>query len=335
MKGSLFPQGSQFYKCNMHCHTVISDGALTAEEIKAGYVAQGYAAVAFTDHEVMIPHDELTDEHFIALCGYETAIKERPSESTGNYQQVYHLNLLAMRADNRIQPFVDPVCMTPGNCRSYLDKIEYAEKLSYDHSVEGVNDLIRRANEAGFLVALNHPFWSLIPEEVYTRLDGLHAVEISNNACRFHGDCTATTMHQFLRQGKRILPVGGDDNHNKKRDFADSFGAFTMLAATEFSYEGLMQAYANGHLYVSEGPEFADIVYEEGELRVTCSPVSHIVLASESRHVQRKSGEGLTEAVFSLSPHKCGSYFRVELIAENGRRAYSRAYFFDEILAEK
>lgn len=326
---SLFPADSKFYKCNMHCHTVISDGAKTAEEVKAAYVEKGYAAVAFTDHEVMISHDDLTDENFIALRGFETAIKEIPNVATGNHQHVYHLNLFAMQKDNRTQPFVDPACMTPGNCRNYLDQIEYLEELSYDNSVEGVNDLIRRANEAGFLVSLNHPYWSLIPEGVYERLDGLHAVEVSNFACRYHGDRTAATMFPFLRQGKRIFPVGGDDNHNKK-GLDDSFGAYTMLAATEFSYEGLMQAFASGNHYVSEGPVLHDAVYEDGKLTITCDPVAHIVLASESRYVRRKSGDGVTEATFPLDAERCGSYFRFELIDEYGNHAYSRAYFFDE-----
>ena len=326
---SLFPAGSRFYKCNMHCHTVISDGALTAEEVKEAYVAAGYAAVAFTDHEVMIPHDELTDGHFIALRGFETAVKERPSENTGNHQHVYHLNLFAMQKDNRIQPFVDPACMTPGNCRKYLDKIEYLEQLSYDNTVEGVNDLIRRANEAGFLVSLNHPYWSLIPEEIYAQLNGLHAVEVSNFACRYHGDRTAATMFPFLRQGKRIFPVGGDDNHNKK-GLADSFGSYTMIAATEFSYEGLMQAFASGNHYVSEDPVLLDAVYENGTLTVKCEPTAHIVLASEGRYVKRVSGDGVTEASFPVDPERCGSYFRFELIDGQGNKAYSRAYFFDE-----
>lgn len=331
MRRSLFPQGASFYKCNMHCHTVISDGDLTAEEVKAAYVAQGYAAVAFTDHEVMIPHDNLTDEHFIALRGYETAVKERPSETTGYHQHVYHLNLIARAKDNLTQPFVDPVCMTPGNCRNYLDSIQYAEQLSYDNSVEGVCDLIRRANEAGFLVALNHPYWSLIPEAVYAELNGLHAVEISNYACRHHGDCSSSSILPFLRGGKRVFPVGGDDNHNKKGRLDDSFGAFTMLAATEFSYEGLTDAYANGDLYVSEGPEICDITYGEGELQITCSPVCRIILASEGRYVKCRTGEGLTEATFSVAPERCGSYFRLELVGADGRRAYTRAYFFDEL----
>ncbi|MBR7182181.1 MAG: hypothetical protein IKD28_05295, partial [Clostridia bacterium] len=249
---------------------------------------------------------------------------------TGAFQQVYHLNFLATSPDIDTQPFVYPDNMTPGNCRAYLSQIKYAEELHFEHSTEGVNDLIRRANEAGFLVALNHPYWSLLPEEEYGQLDGLHAVEISNYACRFHGDRAATSAFPFWRQGKRLFPVGGDDNHNSKKGSGDSFGAYTVLAATEFSYAGLMTAYASGALYVSEGPTILDLDYTDGELTVRTEPAAHILLCSEGRRILRSSAEGITEARFTVDPARTGSYFRVEVQDAAGRRAYSRAYFLDE-----
>ena len=38
------------FKANMHCHSTISDGKLTPEELKAAYKAQGYSVLAITDH---------------------------------------------------------------------------------------------------------------------------------------------------------------------------------------------------------------------------------------------------------------------------------------------
>ncbi len=34
MKKYLLPQAGQFFKANLHCHTTISDGKMTPEEIK-------------------------------------------------------------------------------------------------------------------------------------------------------------------------------------------------------------------------------------------------------------------------------------------------------------
>ena len=37
MKKYLLPEGGKFYKANLHCHTTVSDGKMTPEEIKKYY----------------------------------------------------------------------------------------------------------------------------------------------------------------------------------------------------------------------------------------------------------------------------------------------------------
>ena len=71
MKKHFLPEKGQFYKANLHCHTTVSDGKFTPEETKNMYKAHGYSILAFTDHNIMIPHHDLTDENFLALTGFE------------------------------------------------------------------------------------------------------------------------------------------------------------------------------------------------------------------------------------------------------------------------
>ena len=71
MKKFLLPESGNYYKANLHCHTNISDGNRTPEEIKSAYKAHGYSIVAYTDHDVFIPHPELCDESFLALNSME------------------------------------------------------------------------------------------------------------------------------------------------------------------------------------------------------------------------------------------------------------------------
>ena len=42
MKKYLIPETGSFYKANLHCHTTISDGSMTPEEVKEHYKAAGY-----------------------------------------------------------------------------------------------------------------------------------------------------------------------------------------------------------------------------------------------------------------------------------------------------
>ena len=64
MKKYLLPKDGNFYKANLHCHTTLSDGRLTPEEVKEFYKNRGYSIVAYTDHDILIPHDDLNDENF-------------------------------------------------------------------------------------------------------------------------------------------------------------------------------------------------------------------------------------------------------------------------------
>ena len=66
----LLPEKGKFYKANLHCHTVLSDGHLTPEGIKEAYQKEGYSIVAYTDHRHYGWHPELMDENFIPLAAY-------------------------------------------------------------------------------------------------------------------------------------------------------------------------------------------------------------------------------------------------------------------------
>ena len=55
------------YKANLHCHTVLSDGRWTPEQVKEEYKKHGYSIVAITDHEHLVEHHDLTDENILFL----------------------------------------------------------------------------------------------------------------------------------------------------------------------------------------------------------------------------------------------------------------------------
>lgn len=103
--------GGNFYKGNMHCHSTLSDGKQTPEELKALFTANGYSFLAITDHECMYRHPELDDENFITITSSEIAIKEFPEQSTlvNQNMKVCHLNLYAKERNNDINVCYDPV----------------------------------------------------------------------------------------------------------------------------------------------------------------------------------------------------------------------------------
>ena len=70
----LLPEKGNFYKANLHCHTVVSDGALTPEQVKEAYQKEGYSIVAFTDHRQYCKHEELNDDRFLSIAAFEADI---------------------------------------------------------------------------------------------------------------------------------------------------------------------------------------------------------------------------------------------------------------------
>lgn len=316
MKKWLLPETGKFYKANMHCHSVLSDGKMTPEELKAAYKKQGYSVIAFTDHENFFSHNDLTDTAFLAINGYEIGISS-PAGTVNHLKPCYHFNCWAL--DN-------------GDKQIVLPKPEYRDK-------EGINSFIRELSRSGFLVCYNHPYWSLQTMDDYSALDGLFATEIFNYTCyhRVGIDGNQTQVYDtMLRRGARLFCVATDDNHNKfplDSPYNDSFGGYIMIKAGELTYNAVMAAIQKGDFYASAGPAINELTVENNKVMIKCSPAVRITLNTAGRHggvVNAPENEVVTAAEFDIDPTDI--YFRLEVTDERGRRANTRAYFLDDII---
>lgn len=332
----LFSEKGNSYKVNMHCHTTISDGGNTPEDVKKRYVEAGYSAVCFTDHEVLVSHKNLCDENFIALHGYEVSVSDKTREYTNNgYKPVYHVNFIAKSQDNIKMPrFYQNNPTQFGNARKWANEIgQYDEDDVIDgvqYDVEWLNEYFKAVSEAGFLINYNHPQWSMQSREDYIGLEHIHSVEIINGTvAQLNNDCTSIPYEHFLRAGKRVAPTGGDDNHSS----GNMFWAWTVIKAPELTYDALIAAYEKGDCYATEGPDIYSIGIEDGKIKVKTSPVRSIVLHCDTRFAKKVSSktELYTEAEFEYSPEKFGRYFRIELRDAEGYKAYSNAFYVDDI----
>lgn len=332
MNIELIPEAGKFYKVNMHCHTNISDGTRSPEEVKAWYKAAGYSAVCFTDHEVLIGHKDLCDDEFIALHGYEIAVKRDLDGHTAYFMPVYHFNMIARSQDNLTMPRFfkqNPSC--PGNSRWWMDnRAVYSDTIEttvYDPA--WINEYLAGVSAGGFLINYNHPEWSLQGPEDYLPLEHLHSIEVINGGCQMLGDNQGFHYSRMLRAGKKLVPTAGDDNHRVE----NSGKAWTMLKAPELTYDALIHAYASGHGYVSEGPEIQSLVIENDKIIVKTSPVAGIHIMSEGRYAPCRFSrtETFTEAVFDYVPAKFGRFFRIEVRDARGFRAFSNAFYPEEL----
>ena len=344
MTYSLFPKEGKFYKANLHAHTDISDGHWTKEELKAGFMEHGYQIVAYTDHEYMEDHSELNEkEKFLAITAYEMGISA-PNDGVHSwvYDKVYHFNLLAKDPKQNKHIYFDPSalwCIDP-------EKVKNAQYVGSIHPrqyhIREINNIIRCANENGFLVIYNHPVWSMQDYTDYAGLEGLWGVEIINGATCTEGyeESQPHVFEEMLRMGKKVFPVAADDCHGPE----GAYIGFTMVKAPELTYDAVMNAFEKGNFYASDGPTIESAEIKDGILHIQTSPVVQIMVPTDSRIAMVKNAPDadhpVTEADFDLhawkdteSPYGDETkYIRISLVSANGRHAYSRAYFQNEIL---
>ena len=331
MKKILLDSNKNFYKGNMHCHSNLSDGKLSPEELKEQYKSHGYSFLAITDHEHFNNNSYLDDEDFITITSAEYAVKEFPEQSTlKNFKmKVAHLNLYAKKQDN-----TNHICYSPifdhdstGERRERILK-EYDHGYERVYTPEGINEIIKIANENGFFVAYNHPRWSLENYSHYSKYEGLWGVEILNYACHSSGiyEYDINVHDDFLRDGKRIFASAGDDNHS----LGNQFGAWVVVNAESLTYDNIINALLNGDFYASSGPEIKELYVEDNKIYVKSSNAKMISFSTEGRrHGSKKAEPGsyVNEAEFEIREED--GYVRICVLDEYGNRADSQAYFVE------
>jgi len=338
MRKYLIPNGGRFYKVALHTHTTVSDGRLTPEELKDEYKKRGFSVVAYTDHDVFIPHPELRDETFLPLNGYEMEINEARDEPF-DFIKTCHMCFIALSPETENQVCYHRTKDLFGNARNFRHLLKYDESLpDYErvYSPEGISDMMRIGRENGFFVTYNHPAWSLEEKEQYCGYHGMHAMEICNWGCLVAGytDYNEKEYDEMLRGGERIFCIGADDNHNggdiNSRDY-DSFGAYTVIKAERLEYKTITDALLKGNFYASQGPEIHELWFEDGKIHITCSDADRIVLNTGIRKTSARYAEGepLNSASFEVKPEY--SYVRITVTDKNGNHANTNAYFTDEL----
>ena len=346
MKKDLLPSGVNWYRANFHCHTKHSDGAKTPEEVKEAYKNHGYSIVAYTDHDVLLDHSDLNDEGFLALTSSEYAVNEAAPHfpkifdtETNEWvrKRCVHLNIFSKDPHNTFMP-------ATAIEQQWILRDRYPDTKCdgyfREYSKDGINEIIKRCNDAGFLVQLNHPYWSLNEREDYINMEGLWGLEILNYATELEtgSEYCPYIYDDMVRNGMfNLVCTMGDDNHNHQ-SFRESFGGSTFIGAKELKYDQIIEAMEKGNIFCASGrdnpPQFKALYVEDNMIKIDCTPCENICIngyARADRHITRQDGqEPLTHAEFPL--RESDVYFRVTLRDENGNVAHTHNYFVKDYL---
>ena len=337
MRHYFLPENGKFYKANLHCHSNLSDGRLSPEELKEVYKSNGYSILSITDHEGIFDHGYLDDEDFLTIPGYEREINgQDPFAGGWNSVRTCHLCFYPKDRNN-----IKCICFDPDFVHPHFkwmhnpelkDNMQYIGKpykeLRYD--ADCINHILAEANKNGFLVTLNHLEWSYEQYEQFSKYEGMFATEIYNNASFEYND---RYYDMLLRLGKRIYCVAADDNHNKAANDSvnfDSCGGWVMIKADELKHENIITALEKGNFYASTGPEIKSLYLENGKICVECSDAKVVLLYTGNRRknvLRAERGSSVTHAEFDAKG--IFEYFRIEVRDFEGNKAFTNAYFTD------
>lgn len=336
MKKILLDSNKKYFKANLHCHSTVSDGSKTPEQLKEMYKEQGYSAIAYTDHDILLDHKDLCDDSFIALNGFEMEINESSPISLSK-AKTCHLCFIALKQDNLKQFCYHRTEYLFGNAPSHRHLIQFDENepdYVRSYTPECINDMIKKGRDNGFFVTYNHPSWSLETLDDYGKYKGMNAMEICNYGCLENGfaDYNEKEYDEMLRGGEKIFCTATDDNHNCRKD---SFGGFTLINAEKLEYNMLTEALVRGEFYASQGPEIYELWFENGKIGIKCQNAAKIAINTGRRRADAVYGtteNPLTEAIFDVFAED--EYVRLTVTDFSGKPANTNAYFVNELLSD-
>ena len=349
MKKYILPNNVNWYRANMHCHTRISDGYFTPEQIKDEYKKMGYSIVAYSDHELIRDHSDLSDADFLAITSSEFSVDDTfPSfslpdgKSTDIWRttKVIHLGVYSKDPHNTFHPATDNTLFdrwwrSQGRNIGEIDCDGYHR----EYTVDSINEMVKRLNDAGFLVSLNHPNWSLSDMNDYLNIKGLWALEILNYATERETGaeyCPYIYDHMVRKGNFDLYCVMGDDNHNHGGSLDASFGGSTIIGAKELKYEQIISALENGEFYCASGknpPRINSLYVEDNVIKIDCSPATDIILTGLGRAYRHcnTGGRTVTHAEFTLDPQDI--MFRITVRDRYGNNAHTHYYKVEDYLS--
>jgi len=214
-----------WYRGEIHCHTVNSDGDSTVEAVVRRAEELGLDFLAITDH------NNLT--HQIDMNMVDTSLLLIPGVEVTNYHG--HWNVWGDHGwiDFRI--------------------------TSEDDMRRSMAEAITR----GYLVSCNHPR-PYGPDWNFPAVDDFHCIEIWNGPWESSNDICLEFWEKYLREGKHYSAVGGSDSHFLKRDHHAKLGYPTNYVFCEGkpSSAKLLQSLRAGHTFISASPDGAQLYLE-------------------------------------------------------------------------
>ncbi len=297
-----------WYKGNLHTHTVNSDGDSAPDVVARWYKEHRYNFLVLTDHDFLTAPEGLN-----AVFGAPGKFLLMPGEEvSARYDKLpIHVNAF------RIQATLLPVGGT-----SVLD------------TVQKNVDLIRKA---GGVPSLNHPNfqWAVRPEDL-KQVAGLKLFEVYNghptvnNAGGGGFESLDEMWDVVLTAGRETYGIAVDDAHHFKSlgpEFSNPGRGWVMVRARDLSTDSVLNALEGGEFYASTGVALAEMERLPDGIRLRIAEQPFIRFTTEfigaDGKVLARSYEMSSE--YRLRPGD--RYVRARVKDSNGNQAWAQPVF--------
>ena len=298
----------EWYKGNLHTHTINSDGDSAPDAVARWYKEHRYNFLVLTDHDFVTPIAGLSsifaaEDRFLLISGEEISSKvgDKP----------IHVNGLDIH--RTIQPIVGT---------SVVDTIQ--------KNVDAVR-------EAGGTPSLNHPNfrWAVTPGEM-GQIHGLKLFEVYNGHRRTNdaGGGGFPSLEEMwdavLSAGREVYGIAVDDAHKFKvfgPQHSNPGRGWVSVKAPELSTDAILNSLNAGEFYASTGVVLEDVNRLPNELRIYLEedPPERFTteFIGQGGRLLSKSFEN--PAVYTLKPGD--TYVRAKVTSSNAEYAWVQPIF--------
>ncbi|MBS7639459.1 MAG: hypothetical protein QW600_01140 [Candidatus Bathyarchaeia archaeon] len=225
-------------KGSIHCHSTMSDGLLSPDEVARFYGERGYNFLSITDHEKIS-----CVKYFRGVYQFGVEV----SRGKGRLNEPYHIVVLGVNDDAIL-------------------KINDAQLL------------IDYVNDSGGIAFIAHPYWSNLVYEDLAQLEGYIGIEIYNFGCDVEVAKGYGLAHwdSLLSSNRRVWGMAVDDSHRYFRLPIDADGGWIWINAYDESPEGVLKSIRDGRFYSSMSPKVFSFRWTPNLLHVESTPIDRL-----------------------------------------------------------
>ena len=318
-----FSKLGNWYKGNLHIHTVLSDGKATAEQIVALYRKASYHFLAITDHNVFQAYPQFSGERLLMLAGTElTPGFDKRDHKLMEAVEAYRKGEFEFgKAEPSLRQRINALCSPHVIAISRRETNAFWEAES--GRLTGIQDMIDYAAEKGCLSIVAHPAWSKLDTQTLLSLQGYTAMEVYNHASSPWEE-SSSQWDLSLDQGARVFSMACDDAH----ELGDVDGGYIMVKSAALTYDAIIGALKSGDYYSSCGPVIENFYFDGGCVGVSCSKAKEVRFLTDNRFgrtYRAEKGAFLTHCTHRLLGNE--RYVRVEIVDMEGRKAWTNPAF--------